>query len=356
MSSKPVKKVHYSASTKGSSVHGGPSPTPPLSSRPASSPRRSSISHQRHPSDSGVGSSSSNSATAAVNSTSFYTDVERSEQRQNPRALNEALNTLKDRVQSLELENRELQSELSERNRKYRDLRRESDDQVQSVQAVQAVDLENRNLKSEISEVNRKYRDLRHEHQDSLRTIEELRKELSRAKNGRDGKDSDGIRVRGSDIKITPEKKERDRGPATPPIPRREKERDSEARKREEHQARERRASHRDEDHPREKRNSGTPTSSKLPNPFTPMGPLGSNTNTGRTRRASVSQGTSQGAYMSASQVYPGMSMDGGYGRNEVPYMRGGVPVNINVGLSGAARGDDLFPNDGRYHPYPLDS
>ncbi|KAJ8063348.1 hypothetical protein OCU04_008576 [Sclerotinia nivalis] len=368
MSSKPAKKVHYTSSTKGSSVHGGPSSTPPTSSKPASSTRRPSFSHQRHPSDSGVGSSSSNSATAQVNSTSFYTDAERAEQRQNVRALNEALNTLKDRVKTLELKNRDLEETLAESNREKRELRRERDE--------------------------------------FLRTIEELKKDKNRAKDTRDGKDSDGIRVRGSDTKSTPEKKERsDRNPATmerntPPMTRREKERDSDARKREEerlraqNQTRERRTSYRDappspiyrdderdvnpmspnsryrdEEHAREKRNSGTPPTSKLPNPFTPLSPIGSSASAGRARRASVSYGTSPGGYTSAPQAYSGMTMGSSYGRrerDEVPYIRGEVPVSVNVGVAGTrgsrlsggsvgSASDDVFPNDGKYHPYPLE-
>lgn len=369
MSSRPAKKVHYTSSTKGSD-HGGPPSTPPLSSRPTFSTRRPSISHQRRPSDSGVGSSSSNSATAGVNSTSFYTDAERSEQRQNVRALNEVVNTLKDRVQTLEAKNLNLEDSLAESNREKRELRRE-------------------------------YENFR-------RTVEESRKEKSRAKDAREAKESDGIRVRGSDIKTTPEKRDRERASATverntPPMSHREKERDSEARKSEErlrsqHQNRERRTSYaqappsplyrddrdanpispnsryRDEerDHAREKRNSGTTppltTNGKLPNPFTPISPIGSSANAGRSRRASVSYGTSPGGYTSASQGFPGMTVGSGFGRrerDEVPYVRGEVPVSINVGIAGGSRGsrtsggsvasgDDLFPNDGKYHPYPL--
>lgn len=232
--------------------------------------------------------------------------------------------------------------------------------------------------------------------------IEALKKDKSRAKDAREGKDNDGIRVRGSDIRTTPEK---ERVPVTverntPPMTRKE-ERDSEAKKREDeklraqHQSRERRTSYRDapssplyrdedresnpmspssryrdEDHTREKRNSGTPTSSKLPNPFTPLSPIVANAipNTGRTRRASVNYGTSPAGY-TTPQGYPGMTMGSSYGRrerDEVPYIRGEVPVSVNVGmpgvrgsrLSGGSTGsanDDLFPNDGKYHPYPLE-
>ncbi|ESZ90084.1 hypothetical protein SBOR_9530 [Sclerotinia borealis F-4128] len=384
MSSKPVKKVHYTSSTKGSSVHGGPSSTPPTSSKPSSSPRRPSFSHQRHPSDSGVGSSSSNSATAQVNSTSFYTDKERDEQRRNVGALNELVQTLKERVQILELKNLNLENDLSESNREKREFRREAED--------------------------------------LQRTIDEMRKEKSRAKDGREGKESDGIRIRGSDLHTTPEKKEKsDRIPVTiverntPPMTRREKERDLEARMREEerlrsqHLARERRTSYRDTPAPlpssssplydydvktvhpgsgfsaryrdefeeREKRLSGTPpaaSSSKLHNPFTPLGSVGSganaNANAGRVRRASVSYGNGSG-------IANGMSAGTYTGRRErerqeVPYVRGEVPVNVGISISGGTRGsrlsggssggsvgagvDDLFPNDGKYHPYPLDS
>ncbi|KAB8294222.1 hypothetical protein EYC80_009655 [Monilinia laxa] len=177
MSSKPVKKVRYTSSTKGSSVHDGTSSTPHPSSKPSSSTHRPSFSHQRHPSDSGVGSSSSNSATAQVNSTSFYTDAERSEQRQNVQALNEAVNTLKDRVQVLEHENRGLKKELSESNREKRGFRHQND------------------------ELRRQNEEFRHQCEEHLHTIDNLKKEKSRAKENRDGKDSDGIRVRGSDIK-----------------------------------------------------------------------------------------------------------------------------------------------------------
>ncbi|RAL67278.1 hypothetical protein DID88_008042 [Monilinia fructigena] len=339
MSSKPVKKVRYTSSTKGSSVHDGISSTPPPSSKPSSSTRRPSFSLQRHPSDSGVGSSSSNSATAQVNSTSFYTDAERAEQRQNVQALNEVVNTLKDRVQVLEHENRGLKKELSESNRERREFRRQNEE-------------------------------FRRQCEEHLHTIDDLKKEKSRAKESRDGKDSDGIRVRGSDIKTTPEKKDRsEKIPVTverntPPMTRREKERDSSARREEEHlraqhQARERRTSYResqgspsplyrdedrdvnpmspssryrDEDpsHSREKRHSGTPTSAKLPNPFAPLGPIGGNANTGRARRASVSYGGSPGCIRVRRRDIPGMTMGIGYERkerDEVPYIRGGVPM-----------------------------
>ncbi|KAB8294223.1 hypothetical protein EYC80_009656 [Monilinia laxa] len=169
----------------------------------------------------------------------------------------------------------------------------------------------------------------------------------------------------------------------------REKERDSNARREEEHlraqhQARERRTSYResqgppsplyrDEEplHSREKCHSGTPTGAKLPNPFAPLGPIGGSANTGRARRASVSYGGSSGGYTSAPQGYPGMMVGSGYERrerDEVPYIRGGVPVSTNVGISGGSRGarlngtgsagivtDDIYPNDGRYHPHPLE-
>ncbi|QSZ36055.1 hypothetical protein DSL72_007179 [Monilinia vaccinii-corymbosi] len=327
MSSKPVKKVHYTASTKGSSVHGGSSFAPPLTSRPTSSTRRQSFSHQRQPSDSGVGSSSSNSASAQVNSASFFSDAERFEQRHNVAALNEAINTLKDRVQALEHENRELKNDLAESNRDRREMRRQCEDH--------------------------------------LRTIEDLKKEKSRAKEGRDGKDSDGIRVRGSDVKITPEKErgERVAERSTPPMARREKEAESfEARRREEenlraqHQARGRRASHRESQaspsplyrseerlvnpmtpnsrYRDERRNSATPASAKPQNPFAPIGPIG-----------------------------------GRYGRrewDEVPYIRGEVPGSVHVEMLGRSRGlglsgswgsmnDHLYPNDGNYHLYPLE-
>ncbi|KAM0131936.1 hypothetical protein ACHAPC_001978 [Botrytis cinerea] len=374
MSSKPVKKVHYTSSTKGSSVHGGNPSSPPITSQPTSTPRRPSFSRQRHPSDSGVGSSSSNSATAPVNSTSFFTDTERAEQRQNVYALNEVLSTLKERVKSLESKNCSLEEKLAESNREKRELRRERDE--------------------------------------SLHTIEALKKEKSRAKDGREAKESNGIRVRGSDgnVKITPEKKDRgERIPVTverntPPMTRREKERDSEARRTEDerlrgqHQTRERRTSYRDappsplyrdderdvnhmspspryrdEDLPsREKRNSGTPPTTKMHNPFTPLSSMGANAVPGRARRASVSYGTSPSGYMSAPQEYPVMgSSYGRRERDEVPYVRGEVPVSPSVGvagmrgsrLSGGSGGsagsagsanDDLYPNDGKYHPYPL--
>ncbi|KAF7950480.1 hypothetical protein EAE96_007764 [Botrytis aclada] len=371
MSSKPVKKVHYTSSTKGSSVHGGTASSPPITSKPTSTPRRPSFSHQRHPSDSGVGSSSSNSATAAVNSASFYTDADRAEQRNNVQALNELIITLKERVKALELKNRSLEDTLVECNREKRELRRERD-----------------------------------------RIIDDSKKEKSQAKDGREAKESDGIRVRGSDtnVKITPEKKERgERIPVTverntPPMTRREKERDSEARRKDEerlrtqHQGRERRTSYRDapssplyrdderdvnpmspssryrdEDLPssREKRNSGTPPITGMQNPFTPLSSMGANAVPGRARRTSVSYGTSPSAYTSAPQGYPGMTMGSSYGRrdrDEVPYVRGEVPVDINVGVAGTrgsrlsggsvgsvgSANDDMYPNDGKYHPYPL--
>ncbi|KAF5870313.1 uncharacterized protein Bfra_009697 [Botrytis fragariae] len=371
MSSKPVKKVHYTSSTKGSSAHGGTPSSPPITSKPTPTPRRPSFSHQRHPSDSGVGSSSSNSATAAVNSASFYTDADRAQQSQNVHALNEVLSTLKERVKSLESKNRNLEETLIESNREKRELRRERDE--------------------------------------SFRIIEDLKKEKSRAKDGREAKESDGIRVRGSDtnVKITPEKKERgERIPVTverntPPMTRREKERDSEARRKDEeklraqHQARGRRTSYRDappsplyrdderdvnpmspssryrdEDltSSREKRNSGTPPTTKPHNPFTPLSSMGANAVPGRARRASVSYGTSPSIYTSAPQGYPGMTMGSSYvrrERDEVPYIRGEVPVNVGDGVAGTrgsrlsggsvgSANDDMYPNDGKYHPYPL--
>ncbi|KAA8565949.1 hypothetical protein EYC84_009758 [Monilinia fructicola] len=353
MSSKPVKKVRYTSSTKGSSVHGGTSSTHPPSSKPSSSTRRLSFSHQRHPSDSGVGSSSSNSATAHVNSTSFYTDAERSEQGQNIRALNEALNTLKDQVKVLEHEKRGLQNDLSERNHERREFRRENDE----------LRLQNEELRRQCEE--------------HLRTIDDLKKEKSRAKESRDGKDSDGIRVRGSDSKTTPEKKDRsEKVPAsaernTPPMPRREKERDSSARREEEHlraqhQARERRTSYRDAQAPPSPLYRDEDASHARARNAILARLLARNTRIPLARRPSVSYGSSPGGYTSASQAYPSMTMGSGYGRrerDEVPYIRGEVPVSVNVGMSGGSRGQrlsgsgnaDLYPNDGMYHAHPLE-
>jgi hypothetical protein len=199
--------------------------------------------------------------------------------------------------------------------------------------------------------------------------------------------DGDGIRVRGGNIPI-PEKKDRDRGERvpvtvernTPPMTRREKERDSEARRKEDERSRAQHST-------RERRTSFIPASPSYrerqfefdedpipirssfrdderrspslrerdPNPFAPAA--------GRPRRTSVSYGAGSPGGYPAPQGYSGMSMRSVYGSTSgsagaVPYIRGEVEVRSPASsVSGRVIGDaedDLYPVDGKYHPYPL--
>ncbi|PQE10989.1 hypothetical protein CJF31_00000734 [Rutstroemia sp. NJR-2017a BVV2] len=349
-SSKPPKKVHYTPSTKGSSVVGdrtapsSSSSRPPVSSsNPKSSTRRPSISIHTTTSsgsstrpqatDSGVGSSN-----ASTSSTASPIPIPQQ------RNANE-LYVLKDRVQSLERENRQLSSDLQESNREKQQMRRDQERMAQMIKELEG-------------KVKERVRD-----------------------------DGDGIRVRGGNIPI-PEKKDRgERVPVTverntPPMTKREKERDSEARRKEDerlraqHGTRERRTSfippspsYRerqfdfDEDpiptrsSYRDEERRSPPSRDRDPNPFAPA-PAAS-----RARRTSVSYGPGSPGGYAAPQGYSGMSMRSVYGSTSgsasaVPYIRGEVEVRSPASsVSGRVIGDaedDLYPVDGKYHPYPL--
>ncbi|PQE11487.1 hypothetical protein CJF30_00011089 [Rutstroemia sp. NJR-2017a BBW] len=348
-SSKPSKKVHYTPSTKGSSVVGGDRSTPssssssrpPVSSSSNSKPstRRPSISIHTTSStrpqapDSGVGSSNTSTSSTA-------SPIPIPAQRNT----NE-LYLLKDRVQSLERENRQLSSDLQESNREKQQMRWEQERMAKMIKELEG-------------KVKERVRD-----------------------------DTDGIRVRGGNIPI-PEKKDRgERVPVTverntPPMTRREKERDSEARRKEDeksraqHGTRERRTSfipsspsYRerqfdfDEDPIptrssfREDERRSPSSRDRDPNPFAPA-PAAS-----RARRTSVSYGAGSPGGYAAPQGYSGMSMRSVYGSTSgsagaVPYIRGEVEVRSPASsVSGRVIGDaedDLYPVDGKYHPYPL--